>query len=82
VLTIRKRGRIFHCRRTVRCGKKTELVKEHSTGCSERNAAEAYKAQLEYEIQQRLLLGETFLTPALAAAWAKAFLIDRTGLPL
>lgn len=57
MLSIRKRGRYYHCRGTVRVGKKTEIVKEHSTGCREREAAEAYKAKLEYEVQQSLLYG-------------------------
>ncbi len=57
VLTIRKRGRYYHCRGTVRVGKKVRYVQEHSTGFGERAAAETYKARLEYETQQELLYG-------------------------
>ena len=57
MLNIRKRGQYWHCRGTVRVGRKTQVVKEHSTGCRERETAEAYKAKLEYDIGQELLHG-------------------------
>ena len=52
MLTLRKRGRFWHCRGTVRVGRKKQVVAEHSTGSREREASEAYKAKLEFEIGQ------------------------------
>jgi hypothetical protein len=43
MLTIRKRGRVYHIRGSVRVGGETRRVKEHSTGCEHvafENAAE------------------------------------------
>jgi hypothetical protein len=47
MLTIRKRGRVYHVRGSVRLGGETRRVKEHSTGCDRREDAEAYRARLE-----------------------------------
>ena len=58
MLTIRKRGRVFHCRGTVRVGKDTRIVQEHSTGCDRKGDAETYKAKLENDIRQALLHGD------------------------
>jgi hypothetical protein len=44
MLTIRKRGRVYHVRGSVRLGGETRRVKEHSTGCDRREDAEAYRA--------------------------------------
>ena len=57
MLTLRKRGRNFHIRGSVRIGQKIEVVQEHSTGTSSRPLAEAYRVKLEGEIQHRLLHG-------------------------
>ena len=78
-LTIRRRGRFYHCRGTVRVGKKIEAVKEHSTGCREREAAEAYKAKLEYEIQQRLLHGRAVRSRQFTFSDAAQLYIERPG---
>lgn len=57
MLTIRPRGKIFHCRGTVRVGEKVRIVAEHTTGFGKRPLAEAYKVRLEKEIQDELLYG-------------------------
>ena len=57
MLKLRKRGRVYHIRGTVRVGRKVRIVKEHSTGADRRTVADAYRARLEHEIQQELLHG-------------------------
>jgi integrase len=57
MLTIRKRGAVFHIRGTVRVGNETRVIKEHSTGCNRRDQAEAYKTRLEAEIRGEILHG-------------------------
>ena len=75
----RKGGRWYYCRGTVRVGKKVRDVSEHATGCREREAAEAYKAKLEYEIQQELLHGAAGRKEQLTFADAGAVYLDRPG---
>lgn len=77
MLTIRKRGLTYHCRGTVRIGKETRIVQEHSTGCRERAAAEVYKAKLEREIQEDLLHGPAGRTKRIAFAEVGQIYIDR-----
>ena len=79
MLAIRKRGSIHHCRGTVRVGKKIEIVKEHSTGCRQRAAAEAYKARLEHEIRQTLLYGAAAQSQQFTFADAAQKYLDRPG---
>lgn len=79
MLSIRRRGRLYHCRGTVRVGHQTRTVEEHSTGCSERALAEAYKAKLEHEIQQELLYGSIARRRALTFADAGELYIGRPG---
>ena len=57
MLTVRKRGAVFHIRGTVRVGNETRVVKEHSTGCNRRDEAEAYRGRLETEIRGEILYG-------------------------
>lgn len=57
MLTIRKRGRFWHCRGTVKVGKETRIVDEHSTGCRERSDAREYHDKLTGEIRQEVLSG-------------------------
>ena len=54
MLTLRKRGRVYHVRGSVRLGGETRRVEEHSTGCDRREDAEAYRARLEHDIRQAL----------------------------
>jgi len=57
MLTLRKRGKVWHCRGTVRVGQKVRVVQEHTTGLRERSAAESYRTDLEKEIRDELLYG-------------------------
>jgi hypothetical protein len=57
MLTLRKRGRIYHVRGSIKVGGETSDVKEHSTGCDRREDAEAYRSKLEAEIRHDLLHG-------------------------
>jgi integrase len=57
MLNIRKRGKTWHVRGTIRVGIETRLVKEHSTGCHRRADAEAYRTRLEAEVRHDLLNG-------------------------
>ena len=77
MLTIRKRGRYYHCRGTVRVGKDARRVPEHSTGCRERKTAVTYKARLEYEVQQELLHGVAGRQRRLTFADAGKAYLDR-----
>ena len=79
MLTLRKRGRFWHCRGTVRVGRKKQVVAEHSTGNREREAAEAYKAKLEYEIGQELLHGSAACRRLRRVAEALQAYLDRPG---
>jgi integrase len=55
MLTLRKRGRHYHIRGSIRVGMETRIVAEHSTGCDRKEDAEAYRAKLEGEIRQELV---------------------------
>ncbi len=79
MLTLRKRGRFWHCRGTVRVGRKKQVVAEHSTGSRERQASEAYKAKLEYEIGQELLHGPAARRRQSSVAEALQVYLDRPG---
>jgi len=50
MLTIRKRGKYFHVRGSIRVGRETRIVKEHSCGSDRRDDADAYRSKLEAEI--------------------------------
>ena len=60
MLTIRKRGKRFHIRGTVRVGRETRIVKEHSTGADRRDVADAYRSKLEADIRHgpAIILGD------------------------
>lgn len=79
MLTIRRRGDIWHCRGTIRMGTETRIVKEHSTGCREREAAEAYKAKLDREIRQEILHGTAGRDRVNTVADALALYLHRPG---
>jgi integrase len=57
MLTLRKRGPIWHVRGSIRVGGETRRVKEHSTGCHRREDAETYRAGLETRVREELLHG-------------------------
>ena len=57
MLTLRKRGRFWHVRGSIRVGKETRTVQEHSTGCDRKENAEAYQSRLEGELRHELLYG-------------------------
>lgn len=80
MLHIRKqKGGFYHVRGTVRVGTETRIIKEHSTGCRERGAAEAYKAKLERDIQAELLHGVEGRARAVTFADAGKMYLDRPG---
>jgi integrase len=79
MLSIRKRGKWFHIRGSIRLGRETRIVKEHSTGCDRREAAEAYRSRLEGEIRQELLYGSRGRTQSLTVADAGLRYMQRPG---
>jgi len=79
MLTIRKRGAVFHIRGTIRVGNETRIVKEHSTGCNRRHEAEAYKTRLETETRAEILNGPEGRAQRLTIADAGLRWINRPG---
>lgn len=79
MLTVRKRGRVYHVRGSVRLGGETRWVKEHSTGCDRREDAEGYRARLEHDIRQALLHGDGGKAQALTIADAGLMYMNRPG---
>jgi integrase len=79
MLHIRRRGRNFHIRGTIRVGRETRYVKEHSTGCHTREDAETYRARVEAEIRHELLYGTGGRTQRLTIADAGLRYIHRPG---
>jgi integrase len=60
MLSLRQRGtqKIWYIRGSVAVGDETIIVKERSTGCAGRQAAEAYRAKLIAECQDQILFGK------------------------
>lgn len=54
-LSYRKRGDVWHCRGSVRVGRRTFVVREFSTGCSDRADAEAVGAAEEARIRTEFI---------------------------
>jgi hypothetical protein len=79
MLSIRRRGKVYHCRGTVRVGRETREVKEHSTGCRERQAALAYVHRLEAEVRDEVLHGAAGRPRNLTCAAALHLYLDRPG---
>lgn len=79
MLTIRKRGKRFHVRGTVRVGRETRVVKEHSSGTDRREDADAYRSKLETEIRHEILHGRGGRTHSLTIADAGLRYIERPG---
>jgi integrase len=79
MLTLRKRGRVYHVRGSIRVGGETRIVKESSTGCDRREDAEAYRAKLEAEVRQEMLHGPGGRAHRLTFADAVMRYMDRPG---
>ena len=79
MLTIRRRGNNFHVRGTIRIGRETRVVKEHSCGTDRRDDAEAYRSKLEADIRHEMLHGRSGRTRTLTIADAGLSYIARPG---
>jgi integrase len=79
MLSIRKRGKYFHVRGSVRVGRETRIVKEHSCGTDRRSDANDYKAKLEADIRHEILHGSGGRTHSLTIAHAGLSYIGRPG---
>ncbi len=79
MLSIRRRGKVYYVRGTVRVGKETRTIKEQSTGCDRREDADAYRGRLESEIRQELLLGGDGRAHVITIAEAGLLYLDRPG---
>src|SRR5215469_433595 len=79
MLTIRRRGKNFHIRGSIRVGRETRIVKEHSCGSDRRDDADAYRSKLESEIRHEILHGRGGRTHSLTIADAGLRYIARPG---
>jgi integrase len=79
MLTLRKRGKCFHVRGSIRVGRETRIVKEHSTGCARREDAEAYRSRLENELRHEILHGPGGRSHRLTVADAVLCYVNRPG---
>jgi integrase len=79
MLTIRRRGKNFHIRGTIRVGRETRIIKEHSCGTDRRDDAEAYRSKLEAEIRHEILYGSRGRTHTLTIADALLAYVKRPG---
>jgi integrase len=79
MLTIRRRGKNFHVRGTIRVGRETRVVKEHSCGTDRRDDADAYRSKLEAEIRHEILHGRGGRTHILTIADAGLSYMARPG---
>ena len=58
MLSIRKRGKIYYVRGTVKVGNKSRQVLEHSSGCYNEQKAKEYASSLEERIRNEVLYGK------------------------
>jgi integrase len=79
MLTIRKRGKYFHVRGTIRVGQERRIVPEHSCGTDRRDDAEAYRSKLETEIRDKVLYGRGGRTHGITIADAGLRYMARPG---
>jgi integrase len=79
MLTIRRRGKNFHVRGSIRVGQETRIVKEHSCGTDRRSDAEAYRSKLEGDIRHEILYGRGGRTNTLTLADAGLSYMVRPG---
>jgi integrase len=76
MLTLRKRGRYWHVRGTVRVGKKTVEIAEHSSGVVDRASAEKYRVRLQIEAQEGILDGAASVRRKIGFADAALYYLD------
>ena len=79
MLTIRKRGRFWHIRGTVKVGQDTRTIREHSTGCDQKEDAHVYKTKLEQQTREELLYGSQGRAKRMTIADAFYQYIERPG---
>jgi hypothetical protein len=79
MLTIRRRGKNYHIRGTIRVGRETRIVKEHSCGTDRRDDADAYRSKLEAEIRHEILHGRGGRTHTMTIADAGMCYMERPG---
>jgi integrase len=79
MLTIRRRGKNFHIRGTIRVGRETRIIKEHSCGTDRRDDAEAYRSKLEADIRHEILHGRGGRTHTMTIADAGIRYMERPG---
>jgi integrase len=79
MLSIRRRGKVFHVRGTIRVGRETRVVKEHSTGQDRRDLAEQYRLKIEADIRDEILHGRGGRSHSLTIADAGLRYIARPG---
>lgn len=77
MFSYRKRGRNWYVRGTVKVGRASRYVEEHSTGCSEQEAAEEYGDALAAEIREELLYGRRRRPANLTFAHVGAAYLER-----
>jgi integrase len=79
MLTLRRRGKIWHVRGSIRVGRETRIVKEHSSGTDRRDIADAYRSKLETDIRHEILHGARGRTQSLTIADAGLRYTARPG---
>lgn len=79
MLSIRKRGRYWHARGTVKAGRETRDVAEHSTGEVEQRAAQEYADHLHARVREEILYGDRRRRGRLTFADAATVYLDRPG---
>jgi integrase len=79
MLTMRRRGKKFHVRGTVKVGREARIVNEHTTGTDRLDDADAYKSKLEETIRDEILHGRGGRTDTLTIADAGLRYIARPG---
>jgi integrase len=77
MLTIRKRGKFWHIRGTVRVGKKSLKVEEHGTGLADRATAESHRVNFQVEKQQEPLHGAASINRQVAFDEAALSYLER-----
>jgi integrase len=63
-LSYRKRGDVWHCRGTVRVGRRSFTVREFSTGCTNKGEAEAVGATEENRVRTEFINNGTVAEPS------------------
>jgi integrase len=79
MLTLRRRGKNFHVRGTIRIGRETHIIKEHSTGTDRRDLANAYRSKLEAQTRDEILYGRGGRTQTMTIADAGIRYMERPG---